>query len=103
MVVGRPRVEVDRLLDQGHGALRIAALCRRHPQQVQRIGVLGLAREDLPIQRHGLFELSGLVMLEGLFKFSHGFKTRFLLLEPPQVTGNRQSVTSSDGQLIIFK
>ena len=34
-----------------------------YAQQMQRIRVLGLAREDLTIDRLGLFEPAGLVMI----------------------------------------
>ena len=48
-----------------HRNLGPAGLVRDHAEEVQGVGVGGLRGEDLAVERLGLRELPGLVMLEG--------------------------------------
>jgi hypothetical protein len=44
----------------------------QHPQQVQRIGVSRLLRQDFLVQAGGWFELPGLMHLKSRWKVRHG-------------------------------
>src|SRR6266545_686129 len=62
--MGGPGVQKDRLLDQREGLIVLFSLMQEHAQQVERIGMPRLLRQQLAIHMLGLIELAMLMELE---------------------------------------
>jgi len=76
-VIEDVRTKGARPADQFHGLTEAADLCRQHPQQIQRIGIVRLNCQHLAVERFGLSQAAGLMVLQ------RGLKTGFFHADNP--------------------
>src|SRR5690606_30881065 len=64
IVSGRsiPWSKRNRLLKKGESCLALALLVHQDPEELQRVGVLWIGRQDGLIGRFGLFQMTGLMV-----------------------------------------
>jgi hypothetical protein len=66
MCRGVARIQFERVLDDLDRVLKMAGLKGDHAQMMDRLGVLGIQIDDLPVGDLGLAESAALMQLDGL-------------------------------------
>jgi hypothetical protein len=68
MIMSPVRLQPNRLIDVMERRFVVMKLVAQHPQQMQRIGIVGIQRQSLAIGRLRLQESPGLMMLQASLK-----------------------------------
>jgi hypothetical protein len=68
MIGERARCCSQRAADERFGRLRVASLMRQHAEQVQGVGIVRIAGENLAVEPFGLRQAAGLVQRGGVFQ-----------------------------------
>lgn len=75
MIIGVAAIDRNGPADQFGAGLGLAVLHRRHAEQIKRVGILRLQRQDFLIDRCGLVQLAGLVQAHRLAQHCVNLRT----------------------------